>query len=56
MYNILDINNTVVQQTIQHDKESYIVNMLIHTLYSNKVDKNECYRIIEKFKEKVLGD
>ena len=56
MYNMLDANNPIVQQTIQSDKENYIVNMLVRALYSNKVDKDECYRIIEKFKEKVLGE
>lgn len=37
-------------------KENYIADMLVRTLYSNDVDKSECYRIIQLFKEKVLGD
>ena len=56
MYNMLNVNIPIVQQTIQNDKENYIVNMLVSTLYSNKVDKDECYRIIEKFKEKILSE
>lgn len=50
----LDKNNVVAQQMEQHYKENYIVNMLMRTLYSNNVNKSECYRIIELFKEKVL--
>lgn len=40
----------------QLEKENYIANMLVRTLYSNNVDNSECYRIIKLFKEKVLGD
>lgn len=40
----------------QLEKENYIANMLVRTLYSNDVDNSECYRIIKLFKEKVLGD
>lgn len=40
----------------QIDKEHYIVNMLVRTLYSNNVNNAECYRIIKLFKEKVLGN
>ena len=40
----------------QLEKENYIANMLIRTLYSNDVNNSECYRIIKLFKEKVLGD
>jgi len=56
MFEILDKNNSVTQQIIQYEKEIYIVNMLIRTLYSNDVNKDECYRIIEKFKEKALNN
>ena len=37
-------------------KENYIVDMLIHALYSNDVDNEECYHIVKSFKERVLGD
>lgn len=40
----------------QQEKENYIANMLVHTLYSNDVNNSECYRIIKLFKEKVLGE
>ena len=40
----------------QLEKENYIANMLVRTLYSNDVNNSECYRIIKLFKEKVLGD
>lgn len=40
----------------QLEKENYIANMLVRTLYSNDVNNAECYRIIKLFKEKVLGD
>lgn len=40
----------------QQYKENYIADMLVHTLYSNDVSNDECYRIIKLFKEKVLGD
>ena len=56
MFEILDKNNSVTQQIIQYEKEIYIVNMLIRTLYSNDVNKDECCRIIEKFKEKALNN
>lgn len=50
-------NNNQSPQYFQVDyKEDYIVNMLIRTLYSNEVTNAECYRIIKKFKEKVIGD
>ena len=42
--------------TKQLDKENYIANMLVRTLYSNEVTNSECYRIIKLFKQKVLGD
>ena len=31
-----------------------LLNMLVHTLYSNDVDNSECCDIIKLFKEKVL--
>lgn len=49
--NIIDI---VAQSEQQIEKENYIANMLVKTLYSNQVDNSECYRIIELFKKKVL--
>ena len=46
----------ISEQTIkQQAKEAYIVNMLVLTLYSNDVNQSECYHIIKKFKEQVLG-
>lgn len=39
----------------QLEKENYIADMLVHTLYSNDVSNDECYHIIKLFKEKVLG-
>ncbi len=35
------------------EKENYIANMLVRTLYSNDVSNAECYRIIELLKEKI---
>lgn len=50
-------NNDIINQTTnQMNKENYIANMLVNTLYSNNVSNSECYRIIKLFKEKVLGD
>lgn len=40
----------------QLEKENYIADMLVRTLYSNDVDNSECFHIIRLFKEKVLGD
>lgn len=39
----------------QFEKENYIVDMLVHTLYSNNVNDDECYRIVKLFGQKVLG-
>lgn len=39
----------------QLEKENYIANMLVHTLYSNDVDLSECQSIIELFTKKVFG-
>lgn len=44
------------QHDIQLQKENYIADMLVRTLYSNDVNNSECYRIIKLFKEKVLGN
>ena len=52
----LDENNIISKMMVQKEKENYIADMLVRTLYSNKVNKSECYRIIELFKRKVLGD
>lgn len=40
---------------VDNEKEAYIANMLINTLYSNDVSNAECYRIIKLFKDMVLG-
>lgn len=40
----------------QLEKENYIADMLVKTLYSNDVSISECYRIIELFKEKIFGN
>lgn len=53
--NNINMVDVVAQANQQMEKENYIVNMLVRTLYSNQVDNSECYRIIELFKEKVLG-
>ena len=47
--------NIVEQASKQLEKEKYIADMLINTLYSNDVNNSECYHIIKLFKEKVLG-
>lgn len=52
-YNNIDV---VEQACKQCEKENYIANMLVRTLYSNNVNNSECYRIIELFKKKVLGE
>lgn len=50
-------NVSIVEQTSkQLEKENYISEMLVRTLYSNNVNNEECYRIIKLFKEKVLGN
>ncbi len=49
--------NDVVGKTMDEQyKENYIADMLVHTLYSNDVNNEECYNIIQLFKKKVLGD
>lgn len=47
-------NDVVGESMIQLEKENYIADMLVHTLYSNDVNDSECYRIINLFKDKVL--
>ena len=50
-------NNIYIFNPItQQEKENYIADMLVHTLYSNNVNNSECYNIIKLFKEKVLGN
>lgn len=53
--NNINMADVVAQTNQQMEKENYIANMLVKTLYSNQVDNSECYRIIELFKKKVLG-
>lgn len=48
--------NFMEQASMQLQKENYIADMLVRTLYSNDVNNSECYRIIKLFKEKVLGN
>lgn len=54
--NNINMADVVTQTNQQMEKENYIANMLVKTLYSNQVDNSECYRIIELFKKKVLGN
>lgn len=50
------ISNNITEKVFeQNEKENYIANMLVHTLYSNNVDQGECCRIIKLFKDMVLG-
>ncbi len=53
--NSSNIVDTVAQSNQQMEKENYIAEMLVRTLFSNQVDNSECYRIIELFKKKVFG-
>ena len=55
MYQINE-NNIATKSTEQLQKENFIADMLVRTLYSNSVNNAECYHIIKLFKEKVLGD
>lgn len=53
MYQNNNIN--VVEQACQQlEKENYIADMLVRTLYSNDVNNAVCYRIIELFTKKFL--
>lgn len=47
MLNIIDKVST------QYEKENYIANMLVRTLYSNDINNSEVFQIIKLFKEKV---
>lgn len=50
-------NDNIVKETLeQSEKENYIANMLVNTLYSNSVNHSECHRIIQLFAKKVLGN
>lgn len=50
------IQNNIIEKVYEkNEKENYIANMLVHTLYSNDIENAECYRIIKLFKDKVLG-
>ena len=48
--------NIVNKAINQLEKENYIVDMLINTLYSNNVTNDECYRILKLFKERTIGN
>lgn len=48
--------NVCEQATLQLQKENYIADMLVRTLYCNDVTEAECYHIIKLFKKKILGD
>ena len=49
-------NICISDQITQQEKENYIADMLVHTLYTNDVNYQECYNIIKLFKEKILGN
>jgi len=50
------IQNSIIEKVYEkNEKENYIANMLVRTLYSNDIENAECYRIIKLFKDKVLG-
>lgn len=50
------ISNNITEKVYEkNEKENYIANMLVRTLYSNNVENDECYRIIKLFKDMVLG-
>ena len=50
------IQNSIIEKVYEkNEKEDYIANMLVRTLYSNDIENAECYRIIKLFKDKVLG-
>lgn len=52
---MVDLSNIAEKVYEQNEKENYIANMLVRTLYSNNVENDECYQIIKLFKNKVLG-
>lgn len=46
----------VLEKTMhQREKENYIADMLVRTLYCNDVNNSESQRIIKLFQEKVFG-
>lgn len=49
-------NELFFESMMQQEKENYIADMLVRTLYSNDVNNAECYRIVKLFKDKVLGN
>lgn len=51
-----DEYNITCKTMNQIEKENYIVDMLINTLYSNNVNNSECYRILKLFKERTIGN
>lgn len=48
-------NELLYNVSLQQEKENYISDMLVRTLYSNDVNNAECSRIIKLFEERVLG-
>ena len=51
---MLKLQNVVEQQIVQNEKEEYIMRMLIRTLYSNDVTKQECKRIVMLLNDEIL--
>lgn len=49
-------NELFFESMMQQEKENYIADMLVRTLYSNDVNNAECYRIVKLFEDKVLGN
>lgn len=50
------MQNIIEYATQQVEKENYIADMMIRTLFSNDVDISECNHIIDIVKEKVCGN
>ncbi len=53
MYTMLNNNNPIVKQTVQHDKEVYIANQIVRLLRSEKLTSTECDNVIKMAKERV---
>lgn len=53
-YNMLNNNNLIVQQMIQHDKETYMANKILHILYSEDLTNVEIDRIINMVKKRMV--
>lgn len=53
MYDILNQNNPVVQQMIQCEKETYIVNQIMRILVSENLTKAESERVIKNVMDRV---